>query len=227
MSSFSDMLTYLRKRENLSQQELAEKTGLTRSAIGMYETGKREPDFETLEKIADFFNVNMDYLIGKSDFKNNTEMFQYWDKQNKAKEFYKEVADIPNTCPIETKRFPLLGKIACGEPVFADEDRESYVEAGTNIQADFCLKAKGDSMINARIYDGDIVFIRKQPDVNDGEIAAVLIDDEATLKRVFKMPGRIQLRAENPKYKPIDITEEQNIKVLVLGKAVAFQSDVI
>ena len=148
-------------------------------------------------------------------------------KQNKAKEFYKEVTDIPNTCPIETKRFPLLGKIACGEPVFADEDRESYVEAGTNIQADFCLKAKGDSMINARIYDGDIVFIRKQPDVNDGEIAAVLIDDEATLKRVFKMPGRIQLRAENPKYKPIDITEEQNIKVLVLGKAVAFQSDVI
>ena len=66
----------------------------------------------------------------------------------------------------------------------ANEEKELYVEAGANIHADFCLKAKGDSMIGARIYDGDIVFIRKQEMVNNGEIAAVMIDDEATLKRV-------------------------------------------
>lgn len=82
----------------------------------------------------------------------------------------------------------LLGEIACGEPIWADEDRESYVMADTDIKADFCLTAKGDSMINARIYDGDVVFIKQMPMVENGEIAAVIIDNEATLKRVYYYP---------------------------------------
>jgi len=107
------------------------------------------------------------------------------------------------------------------------EHFESYVEAGANIRADFCLRVKGDSMINARICDGDIVFIRKQPDVNDGEIAAVLIDNEATLKRVYKKKGEIILVAENPAYKPLVYKGEELNEIRILGKAIAFQSNVI
>ena len=122
----------------------------------------------------------------------------------------------------------MLGEIACGEPIYANEERESYVELGTKIDCDFCLKAKGDSMINARILDGDIIFIKKQPVVDNGEIAAVLIEDEATLKRVFYYPEKqkLVLQAENPKYEPLVYIGEELNEIKILGKAVFFQSDV-
>lgn len=122
----------------------------------------------------------------------------------------------------------MLGNIACGKPIFADEQFEAYIEAGANIKADFCLRAKGDSMIGARIYDGDIVFIRKQEMVDDGEIAAVLIDDEATLKRVYydQENNVIQLFAENPQYKTMRFVGEELNRIRILGKAVALQTDV-
>lgn len=112
--------------------------------------------------------------------------------------------------------------------IFADEQFEAYVEAGANIKADFCLRAKGDSMIGARIYDGDIVFIHKQEMVDDGEIAAVLIDDEATLKRVNYYPEKnlLILKAENSKYEDLIYTGEELNHIRILGKAVAFQSDI-
>ena len=133
-----------------------------------------------------------------------------------------------NLFPIETKKFPLIGNIACGKPILADEQFEAYIEAGANIKADFCLRAKGDSMIGARIYDGDIVFIRKQEMVDDGEIAAVLIDDEATLKRVYydQESNVIQLFAENPQYKTMRFAGEELDHIRILGKAVALQTDV-
>ena len=108
------------------------------------------------------------------------------------------------------------------------EERESYIMSGTEIKADFCLKAKGDSMIGARIMDGDIVFIRSQPEVENGEIAAVAIDDEATLKRFYRdeETGTITLVAENPAYSPMVFTEESQKNVYILGKAIAFQSNV-
>ena len=127
---------------------------------------------------------------------------------------------------VQSKKIPMLGTIAAGIPNVAEERCEYYVEADRGINADFCIKVKGDSMINARILDGDLVFIRMQPDVNDGEIAAVMIDGEATLKRVYKVPGRIQLRAENPAFKPIEVKEEDHADVKILGKAVFFQSEV-
>ncbi len=104
---------------------------------------------------------------------------------------------------------------------------ESYIEAGANIRADFCLRVKGDSMINARICDGDIVFIRKQPNVNDGEIAAVLIGDEATLKRVYKKKNEIILVAENPNYAPMVYKNHELNEIIILGKVIAFQSNII
>lgn len=130
--------------------------------------------------------------------------------------------------PIATQRIPLLGKVACGEPIFADEDRESYVMAGTDINADFCLIAQGDSMTGARIMDGDIVFCRQQSMVDNGDIAVVLIDDSATLKRVFYYPEKqkLVLQAANPKYEPFVYVGEELDEIRILGKAVAFQSDV-
>ena len=211
--NFTERLRQLRNEQELSQKDLGKKLHLGTSAISMYERGEREPDFEKLETIADYFNVNIDYLLGKSDERNPSQ---------------KNVLYFENLYPIETKKFPMLGEIACGQPIYTNEDRESYVSASTEIRADFCLKAKGDSMINARIMDGDIVFIRQQPVVDNGDIAAVIIDDTATLKRVYYYPEeqKIVLSAENSRYAPIVYTGEELDHVHILGLAVAFQSDV-
>jgi len=106
------------------------------------------------------------------------------------------------------------------------EEREVYVDASEEINADYILIAKGDSMIGARIHDGDLVFIRQQPEVENGEIAAVAIGDEATLKRFYKYGDVVVLRGENPEFKELTFSGEQLEQVRILGKAVAFQSDV-
>ena len=180
---------------------------MNKSDISQYVSGLVEPGQEKLFILGKALNVSEVWLMGYDVPRQRTE-------------------DITNILPIKTNKVPLLGEIAAGKPKYADEHFEYYIDAEEGIKADFCIKVVGDSMINARIYDGDIVFIRDQPDVEDGEIAAVLIDDEATLKRVYKMPGRIQLRPENPSYEPINITEEEGKKVKILGKAIAFQSKV-
>lgn len=200
MATFADMLIYLRKRAGLSQQEFANKIGCTRSAVGMYETGRREPDFETLETIADFFNVNMDVLLGKKP-------------------------PVSNITPMpEMRKVPLIGSIACGTPVLAQENLDGEVDIPAEIHADFALRCKGDSMINARIYDGDIVYIRQQEEVEHGEIAAVLVGEEATLKRVYLYDDHISLEAENPQYRPMVYWGEDMNSVRILGKAAAFTS---
>ncbi len=136
-----------------------------------------------------------------------------------------EVYQLNNIIPIPTtKKVPLLGTIACGEPILANENIEMYIKVDESIPADFALKCKGDSMINARIFDGDIVYIRQQPDVEDGEIAAVLIGEEATLKKVHKYPNKIVLSACNPMYDDYVYTGEQLNEIRILGKAVAFFS---
>lgn len=129
-----------------------------------------------------------------------------------------------NVMPYQTKKVPLLGEIAAGEPILACEDYKSYVEVDGNLKIDFCLKVKGDSMIGARINDGDLVFVRKQPIVENGEIAVVLIDNEVTLKRFYKNGGGIILKPENSNYQPRYYTEKDFKDIKVLGKAVFFQS---
>ena len=118
----------------------------------------------------------------------------------------------------------MLGSIACGTPIFCNEEYEYVVATGENANADFCLTAKGDSMINARIADGDIVFIKQQSTVDDGEIAAVVIGDEATLKRVYKTPEGLMLVAENPAYQPMYVSGDELNQTWILGKAIGFQS---
>ncbi len=136
------------------------------------------------------------------------------------------VLSVPeNVLPLPQMRpLPLLGAIACGAPILAAENIDDFLQIPDNIPADFCLRCKGDSMINARIFDGDIVLIREQPDVDNGEIAAVLIGDEATLKRVYKYPNRVELRAENPMFAPLNYEGGDLNRIRILGKAVAFLS---
>lgn len=132
-----------------------------------------------------------------------------------------------NVLPLPRMRpLPLLGAIACGTPILAAENIDDFFQIPDNIPADFCLRCKGNSMINARIFDGDIVLIREQPDVDNGEIAAVLIGDEATLKRVYKYPNRVELRAENPMFAPLNYEGGDLNRIRILGKAVAFLSTI-
>ena len=134
-----------------------------------------------------------------------------------------------NITGLTTKQLPVLGEIACGKPIYAEREYESYAATDGKLNADFCLKARGDSMIGARIYDGDIVFIKSQNVVNNGEIAAVIISDEATLKRVYFYPeeGKLILSAENPKYAPLVYMGEELNQISIIGKAVAFQSSIL
>ena len=197
----------IRQRRELlgmSQEELSHKLGYkSRSSVNKIELGLQQLGPSRIKDIATALDTTPYYIMG---------IFDKYD----------------NIYPIDTVRIPFLGKVACGEPIFADEERESYVLAGSNIKADFCLQAKGDSMIGARIYDGDIVFVRKQDMVDDGEIAVVLIEDEATLKRVYydREANVLSLYAENPQYKTMRFSGEQLNQIRILGRAVAFQSDV-
>ena len=138
------------------------------------------------------------------------------------------IFQFKNITRVTRQRIPMLGKIACGKPIYASEDRESYVMIGTDINADFCLTASGDSMVNARILNGDIVFCREQSTVDNGDIAAVIIGEEATLKRVYYYPEKkkLVLQAENPKYEPLIYINEELEEIRIIGKAIAFQSDV-
>ena len=126
----------------------------------------------------------------------------------------------------EMGKIPLIGAIACGSPILADDHIEDYIDLPKHIHADFALTCKGDSMINARIFDGDIVYIRQQDTVDNGQIAAVLIDGEATLKRVRLFDDHISLEPENPQYRPLVYWGEEMNTVRILGKAVAFTSTV-
>lgn len=217
MSKFSERFKLLRKERGLSQAALATELGFTKSSVNMYERGDREPRLESLETIADFFNVDMDYLLGKSDVQNR---FLYTPASDAE-----SVALPDNIIPRPaTYTVPLLGTIACGEPILAAENIEDNVEVPEHIHADFALRCKGDSMINARIHDGDIVYIRQQPAVNNGEIAAVLIGDEATLKRVYVYEDHVVLQPENPAYAPLVYFKDAMQAVRILGKAVGFTS---
>lgn len=192
---------------NVSQTDICNALNFKPSTFSDWVNAKTYPRIDKIEMLANYFGVEKSDLIEDSSAINT---------------------QFDNIYKINKIKLPMLGTIACGEPIFTDEDRESYVMVGTEIRADFCLKCQGDSMINARIHDGDIVFIRKQDIVDNGEIAAVIIDDEATLKRFYyyKEQNMVILRPENSKYKDIILTGEQLERVKVLGKAVAFQSDV-
>ena len=202
-----------RKELGLSAETIAEYLNVSPATIYRYEKGEIEKmPGKILEPLSIILRTTPAYLMG------------WTDEVAPQKPLF---SNAENIIPLPTTySVPLLGEIACGKPILAEENVEGMVKVPEYIQADFALRCKGDSMIGARILDGDIVYIRQQPDVDDGEIAAVLIDNEATLKRVYKMPGRLQLRAENPAFLPINLEGDELESVRILGKAVAFTSSV-
>lgn len=172
---FGKRLLGLMQDNNDTTYSLAEYLHLSASAISRYTSGEMKPKIPVLEAIAEKYGINPTWLMGieGSD--------KYIEGSSKS------------------KKIPIVGTIACGTPILAQEYIEGYEYIPENTNIDFCLRVKGDSMIGARILDGDLVYIRKQPEVENGEIAAVLIDgDEATLKRVYSLNGSVILRAENP-----------------------------
>ena len=194
-----------RKELGLTLEAVAAATETSKQTIQRYENGVIEniPDAR-LEAIARVLSTTPAQLMGWAE----DEMGRY------------------GLRPLARRAVPLLGRIACGEPIYADEDFCGYELAGEGVDADFCLRAVGDSMIGARILDGDYVFVRAQDAVDNGEIAVIIIGDEATLKRVYYYPEKqkLILTPENPAYEPLVYIGEELEQIKILGKAVAFQS---
>ncbi len=204
----SNNLKKLRRERGMTLDDLARALGTSRQTIHRYENGviANVPP-EKVEQLAAALGVSPSMLMG-------------WGAEVNAEKL--------GIMPITVKKLPILGEIACGDPIYASEEHESYACADGGLDADFCLRAHGDSMVGARILDGDIVFIRSQSSVDNGEIAAVIINDEATLKRVYYYPNeeKLILSPENPKYAPMVYIKDELNDIKILGKAVAFQSAV-
>lgn len=221
--TLGDFISKYRADHGLSQRKFAEICGLSNGYVSMLERGFNPntnkpiiPSLVQLKKIADGMNMTVMRLLDEvEDMPIDLSIFS-------------EQGQPENIIPMpEMRKIPLVGTIACGTPILADQNIEEYVSIPKNITADFALTCKGDSMINARIFDGDVVYIRQQQTVENGEIAAVLIDNEATLKRVQLFDDHIILQPENPMYKPLAFWGEEMNTVRILGKAVAFTSAVI
>lgn len=118
------------------------------------------------------------------------------------------------------RKIPLLGSVAAGVPLLAEQNEEGNVWAAESENVDFALKVKGSSMINAGIFDGDIVFVRKQNDVSDGEIAVVLVGDEATVKRVYRSGESVRLHPENADMNDIIYEGSELCEIKILGKVI-------
>lgn len=190
---------------------------LEKNDLSQYVNGKNEPGQEKLTILGLALNVSETWLMGY-----DVPMHRDYYGATSGEQIFPS-----NIIPMPTMdKVPLIGAIACGAPILAEEHIEDYVDIPRHIRADFALTCKGDSMINARIFDGDIVYIRQQDTVNNGDIAAVLIDGEATLKRVRLFDDHISLEPENPQYRPIVLWGDEMNSVRILGKATAFTSAV-
>lgn len=196
MADFKDMLKYFRSREGLSQSDLAKKLGVSTSTISMYEVGKREPDFETEEKIADFFNTDLNILRGR---------------------------DTERICSPGAVVIPVLGRVAAGIPLTAAEyiiDTEEISQAMAADGEYFGLQVKGDSM-EPKISNGDVVIVRKQSDADDGDLVIALVNgDDAVVKRLKKYKDGIALISSNPIYEPMFFSksEIEEKPVEIIGK---------
>ena len=204
----------LRTSLGMTQDELAKLTGYkSRSSIQKIESGERDITQSTIAAFAKALKVTPSVIMG-------------WEENNKNNTA-PDYSNIKGIMPLpEMRKVPLLGAIACGEPIYREEDE--WISLPNDIKADFCLRCQGDSMIDARINDGDIVFIKSCPEVENGQIAAVSIDNEVTLKRVFYYPekNRLVLYPENKAYEPFVYMNEELNDVRILGRAVMFLSGV-
>ena len=208
--SIGERIKKRRQELNLSVEDVAKVLNKNRATVYRYESDEIENmPTSVLEPLSKILNTTPAYLMG-------------WEDENSDP----ILENIPGIItPVKLKKIPILGTIACGNPILAEENYDGYFMIDENLPySDFILRAKGDSMIDANIHEGDLVFFRKQNDVDNGTIAAVLIEDEATLKRVNKSNGTLILQPCNTNYNPIIINKSDNKKVLILGQMVGVYS---
>lgn len=201
-----------RKEQGLTLEELGSMIGVKRATMQRYESGviKCIP-MDKIEAIAKRLNTTPTYLMG-------------WEKNDTSTEFH---SNLNNSSSLTMKELPLLNSVVSGKPILLKENTELYLEVSPKVRADFVIRAKGDSMKNARIHDGDIVFVREQPIVKNGEIAVILINNEIILRRIYyKEKTKLVLIAENPKYEPLIYIGKEIEKIKILGKAISFQSNI-
>lgn len=202
-----DRIRQVRQEQDVTQQELADYIGVSKQAVYKYENNiVTNIPTDKVDAIAKRLKVSPAYLMG-------------WEEKPEPK----KPTIPPGFEPMpKMKKIPLIGSIACGEPITAEQNIEKMVDVPENIRCDFSLTCHGDSMVDAGIHDKDVVYIRIQPEVENGEIAAVRIDGEATLKRVYYNPGTLTLMPANPAYAPMIYTGSQLEEVHIEGKAVGW-----
>ena len=209
MDTFAMRLRKALNIRGMKQSELCAKTDIPKSAMSQYANGSFEPKQDRLQAIALALDVNEAWLMGYDNISmERTETF--------------DIFKVPGIIPVPSgKKIPVIGSIACGTPILATQNIEDYIETSPSDKATFALRCKGDSMA-PRLLDGDVVLIHQQPTVENGETAAVLIGEDATLKRVYIRDDSITLAPENLNYEPIHLTGEDMSNVSILGKVVGY-----
>lgn len=198
-----EKIRLLRHQRGMTLEDVGDACGVGKSTVRKWESGQiANMRRDKIALVANALGVTPAYLMG-------------WDESP-------ALPTMPaNIVPVKRHTVPLLGEIAAGQPIYADEEHDLCVAVDDDIRCDFALRVRGDSMIDAGIYDGDVVLVRQQEDVDDGQIAVVLIDDEATLKYLYHQPGGVQLVPANRRYSPWSYTGEAAAQVRILGLAVA------
>lgn len=201
-----DKIKMARDAKGLTQEQLGKLCGIAKQTIYKYERGiiTNIPS-DRVELICDALDISPSYLMG-------------WDDEDLA-----PVAS--NLFPARFHQVPLVGEIACGAPILAEENITDYIDVPEHIQCDFALKCQGNSMIDLGVKDGDVVYIRSQPEVQNGQVAAVIVDgmeSEATLKKFFKYENHIMLIPANSEEQPFAFYGEDMARVHVQGLAVGF-----
>ena len=211
--SIGENIKRLREMHGMNQSELANIAGVTDKAVSTWENDLKIPRMGAIQKIADYFGISKSAIIEDHEPAPYSPVFRF------------------GALPVSTRRVPLLGGAACGEPIYEPGDGTEYIGLDGDAPCDFALIAHGDSMTGDRIHDGDVVFFVEQSDVADGQIAAVSIDDEVCIKHVKRLrsaDGTIlftQLLSSNPAYDSIDIGGENETRVVrIFGRAIAFKA---
>lgn len=224
MATFGEKIKAIRFHLGFTQDELAKKLDVTKQVISKYENQQASPRLDTVSDFAEKLNIELTFLI------NDTYTVEQTINALNKTAVVNFTNSLPsNIIPInKARRIPILGSVACGTPIFSEQNLDGYFITNDIIKADFCLYAKGDSMIEADINDGDLVFIRKTPVVDNGKIAVVLIGEETTLKRVYKTDHNLILHAENRTYQPLIYTEKDcdTENIMVLGEMIGIYKNI-
>lgn len=204
----SDVIKRLRETYNLTQEELGKIAGVSFQAVSLWERGERDPRMGAVQRMADYFGLKKSDIIEGACFEDN-------------------IRDLPsNAVPLKRRMIPILGNVAAGQPIWADEEHDEFVDDNGTASADFALRVKGDSM-SPLIEDGDFVYVKRQETVRNGQIAVVLDGDSATLKYLYVNGDTVQLASHNPAYPPMVYTGDKAEGLRIEGLAVAFKRSLI